>query len=197
MNPVVFRLYGDSSKALLLQHLLRLSSEDRYLRFMTSISDDGIRRYVEKIDLDERDFVFGASVKPDELIAAVHVGAYNDHEAELGISVDVPYRRTGIGSKLFERAMHYVRARGFKTLFVSCLSTNVPMQGLVKKFQGTISAEGPEHLGKIELPARPNVFELQRLMNEDIVAMFDLSMRPVVEQWWQTIYGPLVGRGRS
>ena len=53
----------------LLTHLLALDAEDRHLRFAHMLSDDGIRRYVEGIDLT-RGAVFVATGIDLEIIGA-------------------------------------------------------------------------------------------------------------------------------
>lgn len=195
-SPLVYRLYGNRSKVMLFEHLKRLSPDDRRLRFFSGISDAGIKAYVDRLDVDERDFLFGASVNEGELIAAVHVAAFGDGEAELAVSVDEAHRRRGLAQQLFERALLYVQARGFKTLYVNCLAQNVAMQRLVKKYEATVTSEDGTKLGTLLLAAQPDPLTLQRLAAEDAIAVFDLALRPWTRQLWTALRtGTLVGRG--
>ena len=49
MTYTAIRIYKD--KPLILDHLLRLPLNDRYLRFCNTLSDEGIAKYVDQIDL--------------------------------------------------------------------------------------------------------------------------------------------------
>jgi len=69
----------------LLAHLLALDEEDRRLRFAHALSDDGVRHYVEDIDLS-RDAVFVVTDANLAIVGAAHL-AREDGQAELGMSV--------------------------------------------------------------------------------------------------------------
>jgi GNAT superfamily N-acetyltransferase len=85
----------------LLTHLLALDAEDRHLRFAHLLSDDGVRHYVEGIDL-ARDAVFVVTGTDLAIVGAAHL-AREDGHAELGISVLPRSRGQGIGGALLAR----------------------------------------------------------------------------------------------
>jgi len=61
----------------LLTHLLALDAEDRHLRFGHVLSDDGVRHYVEGIDLT-RDAVFVVTDTDLAVIGAAHLAREED-----------------------------------------------------------------------------------------------------------------------
>lgn len=85
------------------QHLLMLDAEDRRLRFSSPRSDDAIRDYVEKIDL-ERDAIIVVDDADLVVIGAAHL-ARGPGYVEVGVSVLPGYRGRGVGNALLERAM--------------------------------------------------------------------------------------------
>ena len=78
----------------LLAHLLALDEEDRRLRFAHALSDDGVRHYVESIDLS-RDAVFVVTDANLAIVGAAHL-AREDGQAELGMSVLPQNRGHGV-----------------------------------------------------------------------------------------------------
>ena len=50
LNPLTCELHANERRQLL-THLLALDAEDRHLRFAHVLSDDGVRHYLEDIDL--------------------------------------------------------------------------------------------------------------------------------------------------
>ena len=115
----------------LLAHLLALDAEDRHLRFAHMLSDDGIRHYVEGIDLT-RGAVFVVTGIDLEIIGAAHL-AREDGHAQLGISVLPRSRGQGIGGALLERCAARARNWGMRVMFMNCLVENAAMMHLARK----------------------------------------------------------------
>ena len=84
MNVHVQRL-NEGARPQLLEHFLRLSSEDLRLRFGTTFGPSAIAQYVERIDFDH-DAVLGVYDDALTLIGVVHV-AFSGDSAELGLSI--------------------------------------------------------------------------------------------------------------
>src|SRR4051812_9868141 len=104
MRPA--ELAGDSirrlleeNRAALLTHFRMLSSNDRRLRFGSSMSDRVLTRYVDGIDL-LNGAAFGVYCNGTILCGAGHV-ALVEGTAELGVSVLENHRRQGHASALF------------------------------------------------------------------------------------------------
>ena len=77
----------------LIRHYRRLGNFDRYTRFFSAMSDDGIRRYVETFDWTR---MIAVCVYSDEHLVGVAELGWEERgapeRAELGISVDAGFR---------------------------------------------------------------------------------------------------------
>ncbi len=113
------------------QHLLTLDAEDRRLRFSSPRSDDAIRDYVEKIDL-ERDAIIVVDDADLVVIGAAHL-ARGPGYVEVGVSVLPGARGRGVGSALLERAKLHARNWGEHEIFTHCAADNRAMAELAKR----------------------------------------------------------------
>jgi GNAT superfamily N-acetyltransferase len=144
----------ETDRAALEAHFLALDGEDRRLRFGASISEAGVRAYVERIDF-ENDGLFAVHDHDLALLAVVHV-AVGKGEAEMGLSVLPGHRGKGLGNALFTRAVAYLRNRGEANVFVHCISENGAMMHLARKHGMRIVNAGSESNGRLALgPAAP------------------------------------------
>ena len=115
------------------RHLLRLGDEDRRLRFGQPLPDAAIERYVDGLDFT-RDRVFGIHLQEMELCAVAHLALDGvAGHAELGLSVDEGLRRRGYGEALLARGVLHAANRGFRALFMHCLSENAAMMRLAAR----------------------------------------------------------------
>lgn len=117
----------------IMRHLRRLPDNDRRLRFGRPMRDDAIGRYVDAIDF-ARDRVLGIHVSSMELGAVGHLAldGAGDH-AELGLSVDEGLRGRGCGEALLRRAVLHAANRGYRALYMHCLSENQVMLRLAAR----------------------------------------------------------------
>jgi len=134
----------------LLIHLLALDSEDRRLRFAHPLSDDGVRHYVEGIDLT-RDAVFVVNDTNLAIIGAAHL-AREVGQAQLGISVLPKCRRQGIGGGLLARCTARARNWGVRVMFMNCLVENAAMMHLARKQGLKIAVSGADAEAFVRLP---------------------------------------------
>jgi hypothetical protein len=128
--PITVRLHASDRDALA-DHFINLDGEDRRLRFGSTISNDGLREYVARIDF-ERDGIF--AVHDDEgsrLLAVIHV-ALSAKSAELGLP----------------------------EVFVHCLTENGAMMHLARKNRMRIIPAGAETDARLALepPTAQTVF---------------------------------------
>ena len=143
-------------RARVLAHLLKLDTQDRYLRFGYMATDAQVQRYVDSLDFG-RDDVFGIFNRKLELIAMAHL-AYVDLEhhsncAEFGVSVLKSARGLGLGSRLFARAALHARNRGVHMMFIHALSENTPMLRIARHAGARVQREGSESEAYLQLPA--------------------------------------------
>jgi RimJ/RimL family protein N-acetyltransferase len=122
---------------LILNHYLGLSSDDRYLRFFSPLSDYAITRFVE----DEMDFTDGVAfgiMHEGALVGVGYVGKIFTVDsrltAEAGFSIASEHRHHGYASMLMAAIIGYCRGARVQTLVMSCLRKNKAMQQLAKNF---------------------------------------------------------------
>ena len=109
-------------------HLLRLGGEDRLLRFQGHMSDEAVDAYVESLDW------FGGVViayfVEGEVRAAAHLSWTRSlvRTGEIGLSVEAPFRRRGVGTALLRRAMTVARNRFISDVELLCMPENAAMR---------------------------------------------------------------------
>jgi ribosomal protein S18 acetylase RimI-like enzyme len=158
----------------LLTHLLALDVEDRHLRFAHLLSDDGIRHYVEGIDLT-RDAVFVVTGVDLAIIGAAHL-AREDGHAQLGISVLPQSRGQGIGDALLTRCAARTRNWGMRVMFMNCLVENAAMMHLARKQGLKIAVSGAEAEAFVRLP-RPDLTSLAAEAVAEQLGLFDHAQK--------------------
>lgn len=116
-------------RRLFTEHLLRLDADDRLLRFQGYLNDDTVSAYVESLDwfagVVLAYFVDGA------VRAAAHL-SWNRGQlvrtGEIGLSVEAPFRRRGVGTALLRRAMTVARNRFVSDVELLCMPENTAMR---------------------------------------------------------------------
>jgi RimJ/RimL family protein N-acetyltransferase len=127
----------------LLQHLLRLSPEDRRLRFCLPATDEYIRKYVFEM-IRSSDFCFGAFSEDGVMIAMAHVAVIDGPKCELAFTINEEHRGTGLARQLMRIAVEHCDRIGATKLCMSCLKDNKKMQSLAKSFGLHLMLDGPE-----------------------------------------------------
>jgi GNAT superfamily N-acetyltransferase len=173
LNALTRELHANE-RPQLLAHLLALDAEDRHLRFAHMLSDDGIRHYVEAIDLTH-DAVFVVTSTDLAIDGAAHL-AREDGHAELGISVLPRSRGQGIGGALLERCAARARNWGMRVMFMNCLVENAAMMHLARKQELKIAVSGAEAEAFVRLP-RPDLGSLAADAVAEHVGLFDHAQK--------------------
>ena len=142
----------------IIEHLLALEPQDRYLRFGYPASDEQIRKYALSIDF-ARDEVLGIFNRRLQLIALAHLayarplpGGDERAMAEFGVSVLPQSRSRGLGRRLFDAAGLHARNRGVDTLFIHALSENRPMLRIAAAAGAVVERDGGESAAYLRLP---------------------------------------------
>jgi RimJ/RimL family protein N-acetyltransferase len=112
-------------------HMLRLSEQDRSLRFAAGlVTDETVRRYVAGIDF-ERDLVLGIVDSDGTLVACAHGCVYTvagKLRIEAAFSVDAALRRSGLCARLMAALEHGAQAMRAEALVAMCVARNLPMR---------------------------------------------------------------------
>lgn len=150
----------NTDKPAILEHLLRLTPNDRYTRFFAAVGDSIIERYVNmtiNLNLEKSFGIFAEDRKT--LIAFAHVTGEertsSGKRAELGISVDTEYRNAGLAQRLLDRIIIYCKAHDINTLYMSCLRENRAMQHLASKSGLRVVLDHEEAIAELKLAEYP------------------------------------------
>ena len=146
------RIAGPEDAHALIQHYRRLGNFDRYTRFFSAMSDDGIRRYVEKFDWTR---MIAVCVYSDEhLVGAAELGweeRGSPERAELGISVDAGFRRRGLASWMVCDLLDAGRRAGVESVYASWLGGNDAVGQIMRSYGASIWLSGNHWQGELRL----------------------------------------------
>jgi GNAT superfamily N-acetyltransferase len=155
-------------------HLLRLDSESRRMRFTHGVSDDVVDRYASRVDQHMKDMgaIIHGYFVDNEIHAAAELhkigGTWRRH-AEAAFSVEEPYQNQGIGTELMGRVIRTARNRGVEHLYISCLAENAKMQAIVRKHAANLRFEPGEVIADI-IPPEPDYLSVFVEAMDDRVA---------------------------
>ncbi|GEM_PF-2078903 len=139
-------------------HFLRLSREDRHMRFGHSLSDQAVQDYCDALSWG-RTLLYG-HVKEGEILGLTEL-SWNDQclyngswpeTVELAVTVDAQSRHQGLGYALLARGITAARNRSFKRIYMVCLAGNRQMRALAKRFNYRISLDDGDVEAILELP---------------------------------------------
>ena len=177
------RLLGPEQRALLAPHLVRLTAEDRRLRFGARMNDALIERYLAAIDFSN-DQMFGVLAPSGSLIGLAHLALDRSRGfAEIGLSVDPAYRNQGLGCALLKRAIQHAASAGYRTLFMHCLSENGIITRLARRVGLIVVTAHGEADGQMELTREVHGGEIARTVPPAVLMDSQLckSLAPIVE----------------
>lgn len=128
----------DRDRAAVKAHLLRLSTEDRRLRFFTTLSDEAVKRYVdERLDFN-RGRIFGVLNPEGRLVGVAQASEVVEKDGhiscEAAFSIDREERSHGLARRLMQAIITHCRERGVSRLCMSCLRNNERMKALALSF---------------------------------------------------------------
>ena len=162
-------------------HLLRLDTASRRMRFAHAVSDSFIEDYASR--MSEMGSIVFALIDHGQVRAAAELRKLGDtwgREAEAAFSVEKTFQDKGIGSELMGRVIRAARNRGVQLLYMSCLAENGKMQAIARKFEADLRFEYGEVVGEI-VPESPNYFSVLTEAMEDrvgyMMAVLDLQAR--------------------
>jgi len=180
MSSLPVQRLNDQARDRVAAHFLRLSAEDRRLRFGSSLSADGIASYVNRIDF-ARDAAFAVHDDTLLIIGLAHVALAEDH-AELGLSVLPGHRGRGVGSALFERGARHAQNRRVRMLFMHCLRENAAVVHIAQRFGMKIVTESGDADAHLELlPASAG--SIAGELMDDRLALYDYALKVEVAAW--------------
>lgn len=135
------------------QHLLKLDSETRSMRFGSVLSDYAINIICDSFEqAPELHKIFVIENAELAVIGAGHI-ALVDNNMELAFSVIREHRGAGMGSALLKRCLLWCQAHNIKSGFMVCLSSNAPMRRLARKHGLEMTSQSGESEALVTLPS--------------------------------------------
>jgi RimJ/RimL family protein N-acetyltransferase len=147
------RRLGREAEAEVVDHLLRLSPEDRRRRFGAHEDEAYVRAYVARPDWD-RSLLLGWR-QEGVLRALGELKLIDDHAsraAEVAVSVEAPFRGHGLGTELCRRLTIRARNRLVERVHMLCLLDNREAQRISRHLGGALTVYPGEVEALIRLP---------------------------------------------
>lgn len=179
------RVYKERQE--ILDHLLRLPLNDRYLRFCNTLSDEGIKKYVDRIDLRSTtgEACFAVFDDRKRIIGLCHVAPYTegDSSAEMALSVDEDHRKNGISDILFYRGILHCESLGIKRIYMNCLASNTPIQKLARRHGMKVTTDYGESIAALDIKDVNAVAAFLESVQNDTMGVYDLILRHETTRW--------------
>jgi RimJ/RimL family protein N-acetyltransferase len=157
---ITYRLLRDSELLKYAMFLKQRNSDSLNLYFGHAMRHEMIDHLVDGMVAEPHlHHVVVAEDIDEEIVGTVHIARMNDHEVEFGVMVAEAYRGKGIASGMMDYAMTWARNRGFRDLYMHCLSYNAPIKHLVLKHGLAISRDGIESDARVTMPPT-NIFSI-------------------------------------
>lgn len=162
-------------------HLMRLDSESRRMRFGMSVDEDFVAAYAAR-SAGPGCLIYGYFVN-GEMRGAAEMRMIGDSwsaDAEGAFSVEKEYQDRGIGTHLLGRIVRAARNRGVSRLYMNCLAENRKMQRLARKYEAELMFDHGDVAGRVTPPA-PTYVSLWNEAVEDgsgfVMAVMELPLR--------------------
>lgn len=144
LTPAEFPEYAD--------WLHQQDSETLKLYFGMAVSDTFIDQLVNAAVARPDQHNFLIAEDSSVWVGSVHIAEANINEVEFGIIVDSARRKQGIGDQLLGEAILWARNRGYRDLFMSCLTWNTAIRRLCQKHRLDVKTLGAESETHVKLP---------------------------------------------
>lgn len=173
----------------LVGHLMRLSREDRYSRFLGAADESVVRRHVERAQ--RRRWQVIGWFEGGVLRAAVEL-AIVDGEAEAALTTEPGYRRRGIAGRLLARATRRAALAGAGRLVLYTSRSNVAVVRLARNAGMHCRDDGGEIRAEAAL-TQPDPLSVCRDAIEERqgqLASVSAQLFPLATQLWSAVLSP-------
>jgi RimJ/RimL family protein N-acetyltransferase len=169
------RLLTPAEHGLYRDHLLRLSPDDRRLRFCAPLDDDAIIEFVAGLSPWETRII---ACFDDRLavIAAVQITVIKKRLAEFAFSVDEAERGRGLATTLMRRALLWVRNRNIPRAHMHCLAENHAVRRMGLRLGMSVSSDTGDGEAAIALPP-PTPLSIAQELAAEQVGLWDYLLK--------------------
>ena len=170
------------------QWLKRLDIESRATYFGILQGDDQIDKLVtNSIIPNAAHHHFLVAEYKGQWIGCIHMAESAIDEVEFGVIVDAAHRGNGIANQLMSEAIVWCRNRGYRSLYMSCLSWNLPIKHLCAKHGLTMKSDRGQTETKMALPPADLTTITQEMVsrNKNVCRMLLQSTMPFLSE----VYG--------
>jgi RimJ/RimL family protein N-acetyltransferase len=149
----VIRRLSPGERDLLAGHFLRLSADDRRLRFGGLADRERVRAYRAGLEWPPS-VVLGCFVdgRPRAVGELKPIAGPPPFAAELAVSVEAPFRGRGVGTELCRRLLVRARNRLIARVHMPCLLDNRSVQGIARRLGGALAFHPGEVEAEVRLP---------------------------------------------
>jgi GNAT superfamily N-acetyltransferase len=130
-------------------HFKRMNNVDRFTRFFSAMSDEGIDRYVDGFDWSR--MAATALFKNEDIIALAELGweaGTRPGSAELAVSVEPGFRRRGAASWLVDEVVGQGRLRVVRRMHASWVGGNDAVARIMRRHDAKIWLNGSHWRGE-------------------------------------------------
>ena len=139
------RRLSDTDRPAVREHLLRLSAEDRALRYCSAMSDAVVEARVAALDF-ERTVCFGR-FRAGRLVSFAEGHRFETATGpciEAAFTTDADYRRAGLARTLVRAVRRFARRASAARVVLHCLARNLPMRALLRSMGANTTCEDGE-----------------------------------------------------
>jgi GNAT superfamily N-acetyltransferase len=154
----VIRRLSSADREAFRAHLLRLDAESRHDRFLGGASDEFLNHYADHC-FAPLDVIFGAYIdgqlrgagelRPLTADVADDLSDGEAGHAEAAFSVERPFRRRGLGIRLFEQLTLAAQSQQIIEIDFACSADNKAMQSLARKFDAEMRFQADHVTGRL------------------------------------------------
>jgi len=159
VSGILSRPLTAQDKGRLTDHFRRMNEVDRYTRFFSAVSDDGIANIVDGFDWT-RMLAVGA-FRDDLLIGVAELG-WEAHSppmrAELAMSVDRAFRNLGLATWLIEDVCKLGQDQGIREIYATWVGGNDAVGRIMNRFNARVGLDSSVCRGEIDLCADRSPF---------------------------------------
>jgi len=134
---------------------LSRQSADTLKNYFGVLASQGfIKNLVSRIlQTPDRHYFLVASDHNDRWVGVLHMATHGESDVEFGIIVDPAYRGQGIADRLMDESVTWVQNRGYRRLYLHCLSWNQPVKHLCQKYG--LEVQHYQGSGEVDVPLPP------------------------------------------